>query len=39
VTLDQQKDQLKILIKLHETGEIPSDLLGGTLWHGKLEVK
>ena len=39
VTVDQQKDQLKILIKLHETGEIPSDLLGGTLWHGKLEVK
>lgn len=39
VTLDQQKDQLKILMKIHETGEIPSDLLGGTLWHGKLEVK
>ena len=39
VTLDQQKDQLKILIKIHETGEIPEDLLGGTLWHGKLEVK
>ncbi len=39
VSVDQQKDQLKILIKIHETGEIPSDLLGGTLWHGKLEVK
>ena len=39
VTLDQQKDQLKILIKINETGEIPGDLLSGTLWHGKLEVK
>ena len=39
VTLDQQKDQLKILMKMHETGELPKDLLYGTLWHGKLEVK
>ncbi len=39
VTVEQQKDQLKILIKMHETGETPGDLLGGTLWHGKLEVK
>ncbi|MFX0187503.1 MAG: pyruvate ferredoxin oxidoreductase [Candidatus Hodarchaeota archaeon] len=39
VTLDQQKDQLKILVKMHETGELPDDLLYGTLWHGKLEVK
>ncbi len=39
VTIDQQKDQLKILIKMNETGELPKDLLYGTLWHGKLEVK
>jgi 2-oxoisovalerate ferredoxin oxidoreductase alpha subunit len=39
VTLDQQKDQLKILVKIHENGELPDDLLYGTLWHGKLEVK
>jgi len=39
VTVEQQKDQLKILIKMNETGEIPDDLLHGTLWHGKLEVK
>ncbi|MFX1337493.1 MAG: transketolase C-terminal domain-containing protein [Promethearchaeota archaeon] len=38
VTLEQQKDQLKILIKIKETGELPEDLLHGTLWHGKLEV-
>ena len=39
VTLEQQKEQLKILIKINETGELPEDLLHGTLWHGKLEVK
>lgn len=39
VSLDQQKDQLKILIKMHESGEMPEDLIHGTLWHGKLEVK
>jgi pyruvate/2-oxoacid:ferredoxin oxidoreductase alpha subunit len=39
VTLEQQKEQLKILIKIHETGELPEDLLHGTLWYGKLEVK
>ncbi len=38
VTLEQQKEQLKILIKINETGELPEDLLYGTLWHGKLEV-
>ena len=38
VTLDQQKEQLKLLIKINETGELPEDLLYGTLWHGKLEV-
>ncbi|MHA1292023.1 MAG: pyruvate ferredoxin oxidoreductase [Promethearchaeota archaeon] len=39
VKLEQQKDQLKILINMYETGELPDDLLHGTLWHGKLEVK
>ncbi|MEJ2249828.1 MAG: pyruvate ferredoxin oxidoreductase [Candidatus Lokiarchaeota archaeon] len=39
VSVEQQKDQLKILVHLHETGEYPEDLLDGTLWHGKLEVK
>jgi pyruvate/2-oxoacid:ferredoxin oxidoreductase alpha subunit len=39
VTLEQQKEQLKILIKLNETGELPKDLIHGTLWHGLLEVK
>jgi len=38
VTVEQQKEQLKILIKINETGELPEDLLHGTLWHGKLEV-
>jgi pyruvate/2-oxoacid:ferredoxin oxidoreductase alpha subunit len=39
VSLEQQKDQLTILINMHETGELPEDLIHGTLWHGKLEVK
>jgi 2-oxoisovalerate ferredoxin oxidoreductase alpha subunit len=39
VSVDQQKDQLKTLVKLHETGELPEGLIHGTLWHGKLEVK
>ena len=39
VSLEQQKDQLKILVKMHETGELPEDLIHGSLWHGKLEVK
>ncbi len=39
VSLEQQKDQIKILIRLKETGELPDDLIHGTLWHGKLEVK
>ena len=39
VTLEQQIDQLKILVKMNETGEIPDDLSYGALWHGKLEVK
>ncbi len=39
VSLDEQKDQLKTLVKIKETGEFPDDLIHGTLWHGKLEVK
>jgi len=39
VTVEQQKDQLKILINMNETGELPVDLIHGTLWHGKLEVE
>ena len=39
VSLEQQKEQLKILIKINESGELPKDLIHGTLWHGKLEVK
>ncbi|MGV9200446.1 MAG: pyruvate ferredoxin oxidoreductase [Promethearchaeia archaeon] len=36
VTLEQQKEQLKILMKIKEEGKYPEDLLYGTLWHGKL---
>ncbi len=39
VTLEQQKVQLKMLIKLNETGELPKDMLYGTFWDGLLEVK
>ncbi|NHJ23360.1 MAG: pyruvate ferredoxin oxidoreductase [Candidatus Lokiarchaeota archaeon] len=39
VTLEQQKEQLKLLVKLNETGEFPKNLLNGTLWDGLLEVK
>jgi pyruvate ferredoxin oxidoreductase alpha subunit len=39
VTLEQQKEQLKILIKMNETGEMPRDLIYGTYWHGRLEVE
>lgn len=39
VTLEQQKEQLKILIKMKETGELPGDLIHGTLWDGRLEVE
>jgi pyruvate ferredoxin oxidoreductase alpha subunit len=38
VTLEQQKNQLKTLIKFNETGEIPKDIIHGTLWDGLLEV-
>ncbi|UCD01311.1 MAG: pyruvate ferredoxin oxidoreductase [Promethearchaeota archaeon] len=39
VTLEQQKNQLKALIKFNETGEIPKDTIHGTLWDGLLEVE
>jgi len=39
VTLEQQKVQLKMLIKLNETGEFPKDMLYGTFWDGLLEVE
>ena len=38
VTLTQQKNQLKMLVKLNETGELPNDIIHGTLWDGLLEV-
>ncbi|MFX1321441.1 MAG: pyruvate ferredoxin oxidoreductase [Promethearchaeota archaeon] len=39
VTLEQQKDQLKKLVKFNETGELPKDMIHGTLWDGLLEVE
>ncbi len=39
VSLDQQKNQLKILVNLNETGELPKDIIHGTLWDGLLEVE
>ncbi|MFX1590757.1 MAG: pyruvate ferredoxin oxidoreductase [Promethearchaeota archaeon] len=39
VSLEQQKKQLKMLVKLNETGELPKDIIHGTLWDGLLEVK
>ncbi|MBN1215168.1 MAG: pyruvate ferredoxin oxidoreductase [Candidatus Lokiarchaeota archaeon] len=39
VTLVQQKEELKTLIKIKETGELPNNLIHGTLWDGILEVK
>jgi 2-oxoisovalerate ferredoxin oxidoreductase alpha subunit len=38
VGLEQQKNQLKVLIKLNETGELPADMIDGTFWDGLLEV-
>jgi pyruvate/2-oxoacid:ferredoxin oxidoreductase alpha subunit len=38
VGLDQQKNQLKILTKLNETGELPKDMIDGTFWDGLLEI-
>ena len=39
VSLEQQKKQLKMLVKLNETGELPKDVIHGTLWDGLLEVE
>jgi 2-oxoisovalerate ferredoxin oxidoreductase alpha subunit len=39
VTLEQQINQLKTLIKLNETGELPKDMIEGTFWDGLLEVE
>ncbi len=39
VTLEQQKNQLKALVKFKETGELPKDVIYGTLWDGLLEVE
>ncbi len=39
VTLEQQKQQLRTLVKLSETGETPENLIYGTYWDGLLEVK
>jgi pyruvate/2-oxoacid:ferredoxin oxidoreductase alpha subunit len=38
VTLEQQKNQIKIITKYYETGELPKDVIDGTLWDGLLEV-
>ena len=38
VSLEQQKNQLKALVKLNETGEYPKDVIDGTFWDGLLEV-
>jgi 2-oxoisovalerate ferredoxin oxidoreductase alpha subunit len=39
VSVEQQKEEFKKLIKIKETGEFPEDILHGTLWDGILEVK
>ena len=39
VTLEQQKEQLRTLVKLNETGEAPENMIYGTYWDGLLEVK
>jgi 2-oxoisovalerate ferredoxin oxidoreductase alpha subunit len=39
VTLEQQKNQLLKLVKFYETGELPKDVIHGTLWDGLLEVE
>jgi pyruvate/2-oxoacid:ferredoxin oxidoreductase alpha subunit len=38
VSVKQQKEQLKALMKIKETGEFPKNLIHGTLWDGLLEV-
>ncbi|MFX1567266.1 MAG: transketolase C-terminal domain-containing protein [Promethearchaeota archaeon] len=39
VTLEQQKNQILNLVKYNETGELPKDIIYGTLWDGLLEVE
>ena len=39
VTLEQQRNQIIKLIKYTETGELPKDVIHGTLWDGLLEVE
>lgn len=40
VSVEQQKEQLKLLVKYKETGELPKEkLIHGTIWDGLLEVK
>ena len=39
VSLEQQKNQLIKLVKYNETGELPKDMIHGTLWDGLLEVE
>jgi len=39
VSLEQQKNQLKVLTKINETGEFPNNMIGGTFWDGLLEVE
>lgn len=38
VSLNQQKNQLKVLVNLNETGELPVDMIEDTFWDGLLEV-
>ncbi|MFX1571260.1 MAG: transketolase C-terminal domain-containing protein [Promethearchaeota archaeon] len=39
VSLEQQKNQIINLVKYAETGELPKDVIHGTLWDGLLEVE
>ncbi|MHA2048036.1 MAG: transketolase C-terminal domain-containing protein [Promethearchaeota archaeon] len=39
VSQEHQRNQLKMLVHLNETGELPKDILHGTLWDGLLEVE
>ncbi|MFX1478985.1 MAG: pyruvate ferredoxin oxidoreductase [Promethearchaeota archaeon] len=38
VSLEQQKNQIKVINKYNETGELPKDMIEGTFWDGLLEV-
>jgi pyruvate ferredoxin oxidoreductase alpha subunit len=39
VTLEQQKEQLRTLVRMNESGQAPKDMIFGTYWDGLLEVK